>query len=122
MNIEVKVRLISKGNDIPLSGGDLFVRLYDKDIFNDDFLGETTVNEEGMATFNLNREDFSGPLNLDDKPDFYFVVYKNNKEIFKSKVMADMVLSDFEQFVMKEGKVIDLGTFLIDASGEESGQ
>lgn len=113
MNIEVKVRLITKGSDIPLSGGDFFVRLYDKDIFNDDFLGETTINEEGMATFNLNRKDFSGPLNLDDKPDFYFVVYKNSKEIFKSKVMADMVLSDFEQFVMKEGKVIDLGTFLI---------
>lgn len=122
MNIEVKVRLISKGTNTPLIGSEFFVRLYDKDIFNDDFLGETTINEDGIATFSLNRKDFSGPLNLDDKPDFYFVVYKSGKEIFKSKVMADMVLSDFEQFVMKEGKVIDLGTFLIDSSEKESGQ
>jgi len=122
MNIEVKVRLIGKGTDTPLFGSEFFVRLYDKDIFNDDFLGETTINEEGIATFNLNPGDFSGPLNLDDKPDFYFVVYKNNNEIFKSKVMDDMDLSGFEQFVMKEGKVIDLGTFLIDASGKEAGQ
>lgn len=120
MNIEVKVQLIGKGSDTPLSGNEFFVRLYDKDVFSDDFLGETNINEEGIATFNLKREDFSGPLNLDDKPDFYFVVYKNSKEIFKSKVMADIVLSDLEQFIMKEGKVIDLGTFLIDASGNAS--
>ncbi|MEO9003671.1 MAG: hypothetical protein ABI288_02990 [Ginsengibacter sp.] len=121
MNIEVKVQLISKGSDTPLSGNEFSVRLYDKDLFNDDFLGETTV-KEGIATFNLNREDFSGPLNLDDKPDFYFVVYKGGREIFKSKVMDDIVLSDLEKFIMKEGKVIDLGTFLIDTKGNDSGQ
>ena len=122
MNIEVKVRLIRKGTDTPLCGSEFFVRLYDKDIFNDDFLGETAINEEGIATFSLNPEDFSGLLNLDDKPDFYFVVYKNNNEIFKSKVMDDIDLSSIEQFVMKEGEVIDLGTFLIDVGERESDQ
>ena len=122
MNIEVKVRLIRKGTDTPLCGSEFFVRLYDKDIFNDDFLGETAINEEGIATFSLNPEDFSGLLKLDDKPDFYFVVYKNNNEIFKSKVMDDIDLSSIEQFVMKEGEVIDLGTFLIGVDEKGSGQ
>jgi hypothetical protein len=115
MNIEVKVRLISKGNDDPLTGNEYSVRLYDKDIFNDDFLGECAPDEEGVAKFLFSQGDFSTPADLDKKPDFYFVVYKNKQIIFKSKVMSNLDLSDIEEFVMKEGEVIDLGTFLIDA-------
>ena len=115
MNIEVKVRLIGKRNDAPLSGDEYSVRLYDKDIFNDDFLGESIPDEDGLASFVFSQKDFSKPVQLDTKPDFYFVVYKNNLQIFKSKVMSNLDLSDVEEFVMKEGEVIDLGTFLIDA-------
>lgn len=114
MNIEVKVRLISKGNDQPLYGNNFSVRLYDKDIFSDDFLGESFPDEEGVAKFLFSKGDFSRPVNADQKPDFYFAVYKNGKQIFKSKVMSNLDLSDIEEFVMKEGEVIDLGTFLID--------
>lgn len=115
MNIEVKVRLISKGNDEPLTGNEYSVRLYDKDVFTDDFLGESVPDEEGVAKFLFSQGDFLKPANLDEKPDFYFVVYKNDQIIFKSKVMSNLDLSDIEEFVMKEGEVIDLGTFLIDA-------
>lgn len=114
MNIEVKVRLISKENDEPLTGKEFSVRLYDKDVFNDDFLGECVPDDEGVARFVFSQKDFSGPANLDEKPDFYFVVYCNSNEIFKSKVMSNLNLSDLETFIMKEGEVIDLGTFLID--------
>jgi hypothetical protein len=116
MNIEVKVRLISKGNDEPLTGNEYLVRLYDKDVFNDDFLGENVPDEEGLAKFLFSEGDFSKPAKVDDKPDFYFVVYKNKQEIFKSKVMSNLDLSDMDEFIMKEGQVIDLGTFLIDAN------
>lgn len=115
MNIEVKVRLIQKGDDEPLTGNQYSVRLYDSDIFNDDFLGESVPDEEGVAKFLFSQGDFSKPANLDKKPDFYFLVYKNKEVIFKSKVMSNLDLSDVEEFVMKEGEVIDLGTFLIDA-------
>lgn len=115
MNIEVKVRLIGKGDDEPINGNDYSVRLYDKDVFNDDFLGESAPDEEGVAKFLFSKGDFAKPANLDEKPDFYFVVYKNKEMIFKSKVMSNLDLSDIEEFVMKEGEVIDLGTFLIDA-------
>ena len=114
MNIEVKVRLISKGDDEPITGNGYSVRLYDKDIFNDDYLGESTPDETGIAKFLFSPGDFATPINADDKPDFYFVVYKNETEIFKSKVMSNLDLSDFNDFVMREGNVIDLGTFLID--------
>jgi hypothetical protein len=114
MNIEVKVRLISKGDDEPVTGNGYSVRLYDKDIFNDDYLGVSTPDEKGIAKFLFSPGDFSKPINADDKPDFYFVVYKNETEIFKSKVMSNLDLSDFTDFVMREGNVIDLGTFLID--------
>jgi len=116
MNIEVKVRLISKGDDEPISGNEFSVRLYDQDVFNDDFLGQSAPDEEGVAKFLFSQGDFSKPANLDDKPDFYFVVYKNNQIIFKSKVMSNLDLSNFEEFVMKEGEVVDLGTFLVDTN------
>jgi hypothetical protein len=113
MNIEVKVRLIGKGNNEPLTGDQFIVRLYDKDMFNDDFLGESFPDEDGVARFLFSQGDFSKPANLGEKPDFYFVVLKNKIEIFQSKVMSNLDLSDLEEFVMKEGNVIDLGTFLI---------
>ena len=115
MNVEVNVRLIRKGDDEPLSGKEFKVRLYDKDIFNDDFLGESNPDEEGLASFVFTPQDFLKPVQLDKKPDFYFVVYKNDRQIFKSKVMSNLDLSDVQEFIMKEGHVIDLGTFLINA-------
>jgi hypothetical protein len=113
MNLLIKVRLISKGSDTVVNGDDFSVRLYDKDIFNDDFLGQSKLNDEGMAEFSVSQRDFSNPFNLDNRPDFYFVVYKNDVEIFRSKVMSNLDLSNIQEFVMREGEVIDLGTFLI---------
>ena len=114
MNIEVRVLLISKGTDDPVTGNEYSVRLFDKDIFNDDFLGESALDEDGRAKFQLTARHFEGLAKLDEKPDFYFVVYRNKKEIFKSRVMKNLDLSDIEEFRMKEGEVVDLGTFLIE--------
>ena len=114
MNLLIKVRLIAKGSDTPLNGDDYSVRLYDKDLFNDDFLGLNHLNEEGIAEFSISQDDFSSPFNMETKPDFYFVVYKKDQEIFRSKVMSNLDLSNIREFVMKEGEVIDLGTFLVD--------
>jgi hypothetical protein len=114
MNIEVRVLLIAKGTDEPVTGNEYTVRLYDKDIFGDDFLGQSSPDENGCAKFFITEKHFAGFANLDEKPDFYFVVYRNENEIFKSSVMKNLDLRDIEEFRMKEGEVIDLGTFLID--------
>jgi hypothetical protein len=113
MNLEVTARFISKGNDQPLTGDTYLVRLYDKDVFEDDFLGESTLDENGVAKISFNHSSFSN-WNKDTKPDFYFVVFKEKKEIFKSKVLEDLDVEAIEKFKMGEGEVIDLGTYLIE--------
>lgn len=118
MNLIIQVRLIASGNDEPISGNAFKVRLYDKDVFNDDYLGESHV-ENGLAKFTITQKDFSAPVNLDSKPDFYFVVYKNDTLIFKSKVMSNLDITDVEKFIMNEGELVDLGTFLIDVDAEK---
>lgn len=113
MNLEVTARFIGKGHDSPLSDA-YTVRLYDKDVFNDDFLGETRLDENGIAKISFTHKAFSDPLNLDDKPDFYFVLYKNKEEIFKTKVLENLDIERIQNFKMGEGEVIDLGTFLVE--------
>ncbi len=114
MNLTVTARFISKKNDAAVTGEGYTVRLYDKDIFEDDFLGESILDEDGIAKISFNHTSFSD-WNTDSKPDFYFVVFKNKREIFKSKVTEDLDLEAIEKFKMGEGEIIDLGTFLISA-------
>ena len=113
LNLEVMARFIGKGHDSALTDA-YTVRLYDKDIFEDDFLGETRLDEKGVAKISFNHQTFSGVLNLDDKPDFYFVVYKNKEQVFTTKVLENLDIETIEQFKMGEGEIIDLGTFLVD--------
>ena len=115
MNLVIKVRLLSKGSDSVVQGNEFFVRLYDKDLFNDDYLGQSCLDSEGIAEFTITQKDFSSPFNSETNPDVYFVVYRNEEEIFRSKVMSNLDISNIQEFVMTEGKVVDLGTFLIDA-------
>lgn len=117
MNLIIQVRLIAKGDNKPISGNAFKVRLYDKDIFNDEFLGESDVYE-GLAKFSITQKDFTSPAGIDDKPDFYFVVFHNQQPVFRSKVMMNLDISNIEQFVMSEGELIDLGTFLIDTDSD----
>jgi hypothetical protein len=113
MNLEVKARFIGKGHDSALTDA-YTVRLYDKDIFDDDFLGETRLDDNGVAKISFTHDAFAEPLNLDEKPDFYFVVYKNKEEVFKTKVLEDLDIERIQNFKMGEGEVIDLGTVLVD--------
>ena len=114
MNLEVTARFIGKGNDQPVTGEAYLVRLYDKDVFEDDYLGESTLDENGVAKIPFTHSSFSN-WNLDNNPDFYFVLLKNNEVIFKSIVLEDLDVDTIENFKMGEGEVIDLGTYLIEA-------
>ena len=114
MNIEVKARLIARGKDEPLCGDEISVKLFDKDFFDDDFLGESKVDGEGYTRIKFNPSDLYRKEPLVDKAlDFYFVLYKDGNEILRSQVMKDTDLSYFEVLKMGEGEIIDLGTFLI---------
>ncbi len=112
MNLEVTARFIGKGHDSALTG-EHTVRLYDKDVFEDDYLGETRLDDNGVAKIPFTHNAFSGTANIEDKPDFYFVVYKHGQPIFTTKVMENLDIESMQNFKMGEGEVIDLGTFLV---------
>ena len=114
MSIEVTARFISKGTDAPLTGSDYKMRLFDKDIFDDDYIGESGLDENGMAKIKFTHKAFSDLGNLETMPDFYFVLVKNDVQVFESKVIKEIDLVALEQFKMGEGEVIDLGTFLVE--------
>jgi len=114
MSMEVTARFISKGTDAPLTGAAYKVRLFDKDIFDDDYIGESSLDENGVAKIKFTHKAFSDLGNLETMPDLYFSVVKNEVQIFESKVMKEIDVVALEQFKMGEGEVIDLGTFLVE--------
>jgi hypothetical protein len=116
MNFEVTARFIAKGSDSPVTGQAYKVRLFDKDIFDSDFIGESGLDDNGYSKISFHHEAFGDLANLETFPDLYFVVYKNDVPVFQSKVMEDIDLVAIEQYKKGEGEVVYLGTFLIDAN------
>jgi hypothetical protein len=117
MSIEVTARLIAKGSDTPVTGDDFVVKLYDKDFFDDDYLGEASPDDNGRVTILFQPEAFDRKDPIREKSlDFYFVVFKKGLVIFRSKVMEHVDVDAIETFKMGEGEVIDLGSFLIETN------
>lgn len=115
MNIEVIIRFIEKGTDEPLTGDMYTVRLFDKDLFDSEFLGESGLDANGYSKISFNHSAFANFANLEAFPDIYFTLYKEGKVLYKSKVIEDIDLSVLEEYKKGAGEVIDLGTFLISA-------
>jgi hypothetical protein len=112
-NITVTIRLIMKGESKPLTA-DHTVRLYDKDLFDNDFLGESVPNANGLVTFTFTHDSFNkNDWGMEDKPDFYFVVLKGDTTVFTSPVMEDVDAEAIGQLVLGKGEVLHLGDFLI---------
>jgi|LFEF01.1.fsa_nt_gb hypothetical protein len=110
----VTARFITKGNDQPLYGDGFTVRLYDRDIIDDDYLGESRLDEEGHIRIAFAHDAFVNDAAFKEaKPDFYFVVLQSGRPVFTSKVLEELSIEDLQQFRMGEGEVVDLGTFLI---------
>ena len=114
MKIEVKATFISKGTDAPVTGESFLLRLYDKDVFGDDFLGESKLNEKGEGLISFGAKAFGDAFNTESLPDFYFVLYHDNIPVFQSKVIEDLDINTFEQYKKGEGEIVDLGTYLVE--------
>jgi hypothetical protein len=115
INIEVKASFISKGSDAPVTGADYEFRLFEKDLMEDDYLGKSALDANGVAKVSFKHGDFMDFLNPEVTPDLYFALYKGEALVFQSPVMRDLDLEGLEKFKMGEGEVIDLGTFLIES-------
>ena len=114
MNIEVMARFISKGSDVPLKGSDYELCLFEKDLMEDDYLGRSPLDDQGVARISFRHSDYKDFLNPEVNPDLYFALYKGEALIFQSKVMRDLDLASMEKFKMGEGEVVNLGTFLVE--------
>ncbi|HEX4956829.1 MAG TPA: hypothetical protein VFV46_01520 [Lacibacter sp.] len=113
-NIIITARFIEKGEDKPLSGDEYTVRLYDRDTVDDDFLGESRLDAGGHIRIAFAHDSFiNDDVFLENKPDFYFVIVRNNHVVYQTKVLEEISLEDIQQFRMGEGEVVDLGSFLI---------
>jgi hypothetical protein len=112
--IHTKIKLLEKGSSSPISGNTVLVKLYDKDLIEDDFLGEASPdgNGEVMIKFDLDKIK-SADSPLEQFPDLYFKVYKGNSQYFQSPLLDDVDTGTEGSFNFTEGKVIDLGTYLI---------
>ncbi len=114
MQVEITARLIAKGDDLPLQGDDYAVRLFDRDFFEDEYIGECKPDSEGRVYFVVPGGTFKHNPMDDNRPDFFFAVFKSGTVIFVSKVMENVYLEGIEEYRKGEGLVVDLGTFLID--------
>jgi hypothetical protein len=114
-DLVVTARFIEKGEDRALSGDGFTVRLYDRDIADDDFLGESRLDAEGHIRIAFAHDAFVNDVAFKEaKPDFYFMIMKEGQPVYTTKVMEDLSIEDLQQFKMGEGDIVDLGSFLVD--------
>lgn len=114
MLLHIKARLLAKGTNEPL-GKENTVRVYDKDLYDDDYLGEATPNEDGTVEVTFAPKDIqSWDSPLEEKPDVYFVVMRGKDVLYKSPVFEDLDPDTEGNFIFEHGMVFDLGTFLVD--------
>jgi hypothetical protein len=110
--VKTVLRLLHAGTSVPVQG--CKVKLYDKDLFADDFLGEAQSNANGEVEIIfdprvVSSNDSPGEI----KPDIYFVVEKDGAQVFKSQLWNDVDLERLPSDLMSRHNKLDLGTFLI---------
>ncbi|HVD99734.1 MAG TPA: hypothetical protein VNB90_16105 [Cytophagaceae bacterium] len=112
--IHTKIKLLEKGTSNPVTGSNISVKLYDEDPLADDFLGEASPDASGNVLIKFDLDKIKSPdTPLEQFPDLYFKVFKSGNEYFKSPLADDLDTTQEGDFNFTEGKVIDLGTFLI---------
>lgn len=113
--IKAIARFINKKTGEPVTGGNYKIRLYDNDVVSDDFLGEGTLNNDGVVEIVTDLGRATSPDSpTEKKPDLYFEVYGEHGVIYQSKVFEQV---DFLQEDKVSGRKTDLtkdfGTFEI---------
>lgn len=118
-HLDVRVKLLNKSSKAPIGGEGYSVRFYDKDQRDNDFLGEGSLDEAGVADVRFHPKAMQD--GFEDKgeqhettPDIYFELLKDGKVLFTSAVWDDVDFEKYASFDLQHGQVIDFGTFLID--------
>lgn len=113
--IKAIARFINKRTGKPVTGENYKVRLYDNDVVSDDFLGEGTLNDDGVVEIVSHIGKAASPDSpTEKKPDLYFEVYSEHGVIYQSKVFEQVdFLKEDKVSGQKTGLTKDFGTFEI---------
>lgn len=116
VELTVKIKFVKKGTDTPLTGTRYIARLYDKDVFSDDdYLGKSGLNDNGEAHIHFFPSDiFNSDLGFEELPDLYVLLFKGNVVHFQTKVWDNVDFDKLGLLDIKEGEVVNFGTFLVD--------
>jgi hypothetical protein len=107
----VTARVVSRQNQQPVSGAT--VRVYDKDIVSDDFLGEATTDADGQFSVIFSSDDFKGHITgFEARPDIFVkVTNPSTGETTTSRVFEELTgkltKNDAEE-------IMDLGSIEVD--------
>lgn len=110
MLIKVRATFLNT-TSAPLTG--VRVKLFDKDVLQDDVLGEGTPDEHGLVELICNLGDaMSADSPLETKPDLYFVVTEGGKERFRTPVEMNVNFSQVDPVTHEmNARTVDLGVF-----------
>jgi hypothetical protein len=115
VELTVKIKFLQKKTNLPITGKQYTARLYDKDLFTDDYLGNSGLNENGEAHVHFFPSDvFKSDIGLEELPDLYVLLFKGNLVHFQTKVWDNVDFDKLGLLDMSEGQVINFGTFLVD--------
>jgi hypothetical protein len=116
ITVTVKIKFVKRGTDTALTGSQYTVRLYDKDLFtDDDYLGHSGLNDKGEAHIHFFPSDiFNSDLGFETLPDLYVLLFQGNVVHYQTKVWDNIDFDKLGLLDMREGEVINFGTFLVD--------
>ncbi|HMF12341.1 MAG TPA: hypothetical protein VKE94_08545, partial [Gemmataceae bacterium] len=113
----VHAQFVRKSDGKPISGasGQYSVKLFDKDLLQDDELGEPRLDAAGrvQCTFDLH-DIVSVDSPFESKPDLYLVLYERGHEVFRTPVFWNLEFEKSDPASgTKEPVAHDLGTFAV---------
>ena len=112
--IRIHAKFLEKGTGDPITGDEFMVKFYDKDVFDDDFLGEDYPDENGEVLILIDPEHAkSWDSPGETKPDLYFVLFEYDRPVYTSRVVEALDVLSEGDFNSVEGASFDFGTFLI---------
>jgi len=87
--VTVTARFLHKSNNHPVTGTEYHARLFDKDVFVDDAMGEDHLDSAGRIKITCDLEDATrGDSFLalfEGQPDLYVILQRGSNELFRSR-------------------------------------
>jgi len=118
--MHITATFLYKGSSRPINSSEFTARLYDRDIFDDDFIEITHLTPEGVTKFTINPEVIRGWDSwLETKPDLYILLERLGEKVFSTPVAANLHINYTGEFDPDYGLHFDLGTYLVNIPEEE---